>query len=133
MRELAWDDTLSVDVDEIDDDHRILISIVNSLNRAIAEDESPNFVAAILDELVNYTVYHFSHEERLMLQYDYEGYGEHREEHVGLIGSAKKLRENILHQEGPVVDEELEFLEGWLTEHILSDDKALGSFLSEVL
>jgi hemerythrin len=82
---------------------------------------------------VPYTAYHFSHEERLMLKYGYEGYEEHRDEHEGLVTSAKKLRQHILQKEGIGANEELEFMESWLTEHILADDKALGSYLLKVM
>ncbi|PIV72015.1 MAG: hemerythrin, partial [Rhodocyclales bacterium CG17_big_fil_post_rev_8_21_14_2_50_68_7] len=73
MKELAWSDILSVSVEEIDEDHRKLLHIFNILNHAVADRESAEYVAAVLDELINCTVWHFSHEERLMLKYGYGG------------------------------------------------------------
>lgn len=131
MRELVWDDVLSVNVDEIDDDHRKLMGIVNNVTRAVEGQESLEYLEAVLDELINFTAYHFSHEERLMLEYGYTGYDHHKDQHVGLIGSAMKLRQGILDMEEMAAKQEFEFLEGWLTEHILADDRALGSYLSK--
>ena len=133
MKELVWDDVLCVDVDEIDDNHRKLMGIVNSLSRAMADDVSLNYLEAILDDLINFTAYHFSHEERLMLKYGYQGYEHHKVQHTGLIGSAKKVRQGILQMEETAATQEFEFLEGWLTEHILADERALSSFLIEVM
>jgi hemerythrin len=86
-----------------------------------------------LEELINCTVWHFSHEERLMLKYGYAGIEEHRAEHRELIRSAKELQQAILQAEKPMADEQIEFLERWLTGHILTTDLRLGAYLSQVM
>jgi len=133
VKDIVWGDVLSVAVDEIDEDHRKLVNIFNILNHSVAEGESPDYLAAVLEELINCTVWHFSHEERLMLKYGYEGIEEHKAEHQGLINSAKKLQQEILQADKPVSDEDIEFLERWLAEHILTADMRLGSYLSQVM
>ena len=133
MRDIVWDTILRVGVDEIDEDHRKLVSIFNILNHSVRTEASPDYLAATLEELINCTVWHFSHEERLMLKHRYEGMEEHRAEHKELIKSAKELQLVILQADKPVVDEHIEFLERWLTEHILTTDLRLGSYLSQVM
>ena len=133
MKDIVWDLVLSVGVDEIDADHRKLVDIFNILNHAVEEGESPGYLAAVLEELINCTVCHFSHEERLMLKYGYEKNEEHKEEHQELIQSVRDLQEKILRSGKVLVDEDIEFLEGWLTEHILTADNELGSYLSQVM
>ena len=133
MKDLVWDDILSVGIDEIDEDHRRLVDLFNILKHSVMEEDAPDYLQAVLAELINCTVWHFSHEERLMLKYDYEGFAEHKEEHRELIKSARELQQKILQAEKLVVNEDLEFLEHWLTEHILSTDMKLGSYLAEVM
>jgi len=133
MKDMVWDDILSVGVDEIDEDHRKLVSIFNILNHAVADEESPHYVAAVLAELINCTVWHFSHEERLMLKHRYDRIDEHQAEHQELIKSAQELQREILRGDKPMVDEQIEFLERWLSEHILTADLRLGSHLSQVM
>ena len=133
MKDIVWGVVLSVAVDEIDEDHRKLINIFNILNHAVAEGESPEYLAAVLKELINCTVWHFSHEERLMLKYGYEEIEEHKAEHQELIDSARNLQQKILQADKPVSDEDIEFLERWLTGHILTADMKLGSYLSQVM
>ena len=133
MKDLVWGKILSVGVDEIDEDHRKLIHIFNILNHSVMEGESPEYLAATLEELINCTVWHFSHEERLMLKHGYDGFEEHKAEHQELINSAKELQQKILQADQPVVDEHIEFLERWLTVHILTTDLRLGSHLSQVM
>ena len=133
MKDIVWGQVLSVDVDEIDEDHRKLVSIFNILNHALMERASADYLAAVLEELINCTVWHFSHEERLMLEYDYAAIEEHKAAHRELVDSAKALQRKILQADKTLVDEDLEFLERWLTEHILTDDMRLGAYLSQVM
>lgn len=133
MKDIVWSRILSIGIDEIDQDHRKLVDIFNILNHSVMEGESPEYLAAVLEELINCTVWHFSHEERLMLKYNYEGIEEHRAEHQELIASAKNLQQKIVQAHKAVVDGDIEFLERWLTEHILTADMRLGAYLSQVM
>jgi hemerythrin-like metal-binding protein len=132
VRDISWGRDLSVEVDEIDEDHRKLISIFNILNHAVTEGEPPEYLAAVLEELVNCTIWHFSHEERLMLKHGYEGLEEHKAIHRELIKSVRKLENRILRADETLTDEDIEFLEVWLTEHILTEDMRLGAYLSQI-
>jgi hemerythrin-like metal-binding protein len=129
----VWGQILSVEVDEIDEDHRKLLDIFNILNHSLIDEESPDYLAAILEELINCTIWHFSHEERLMLKYGYEEIEEHKAMHQELIKSAKELQHKILQAGKSIADEDVVFLERWLTEHILTDDMRLGTYLSQVM
>ncbi|MEO8331191.1 MAG: bacteriohemerythrin [Gallionella sp.] len=133
MKDIAWGKVLSVEVDEIDEDHRKLLNIFNILNHAVTEGESPDYLAAVLKELINCTAWHFSHEERLMLKYGYEEIEEHKAAHQELINRAMKLQQEILQADKPVTDEDIVFLEHWLTGHILTADMRLGAYLSQVM
>jgi len=133
MKDIVWGQVLSVEVDEIDEDHRKLVGIFNILNHSLADGESQDYLVAVLEELINCTIWHFSHEERLMLKYGYEEIEEHKAMHQELIKSAKELKHKILQADKPIADEDVEFLEHWLTEHILTDDMRLGAYLSQVM
>jgi len=133
VKDIVWSNIFSIGIDEIDEDHRRLIDIFNILNHAVREGESSAYVAAVLEELINCTVWHFSHEERLMLKYAYDGLEEHRAEHRELIASAKVLQQEILQANGPVAERHLETLEHWLTEHLLTADVQLGSHLCRAM
>jgi hemerythrin len=133
VKDLVWDYVLSVGIDEIDEDHRRLVDLFNSLNHSVTEGDDPDYLAAVLDELINCTVWHFSHEERLMLKYGYDRYAEHKAEHQELIISVDELQQKILRAGKLIVNEDLEVLERWLTEHILTDDMKLGSYLAQVM
>jgi len=131
MKDLVWDRSLSVDVPEIDEDHRRLVDLFNLLNHAVAEGDAQDYIEAVMEELISCTAWHFKHEERLMLKYGYEGLQEHKSEHDELIASATALQQKLLDESKPVVGDDIEFLEHWLTGHILGLDMDLGAYLSE--
>ena len=133
MKDLIWDDALSVQVQEIDEDHRKLVDLFNILNHSIAEGDATIYIEAVLEELISCTAWHFSHEERLMLKYAYDGYEEHRTEHQELIKSARELQQKYLQEGKQISSEDIVFLEQWLTGHILGADMELGSYLGEIM
>ena len=130
MKDVVWDDLLSVGVDEVDDDHRKLVDLFNMLGHAVTEGDDPEYIEAVLEELINCTIWHFSHEERLMLKYGYDGIEEHKAVHKELIKGARDLQQKILQKGNLVASEDIEYLEHWLTEHILTSDMRMGSYLA---
>jgi hemerythrin-like metal-binding protein len=133
MKELTWDKTLSVDVPEIDEDHRRLVDLYNILNHAVTEGASPDYIGAVAEELIACTVWHFRHEERLMLKHGYDGLAEHKAEHDELIASAKDLQQKLRDAGKAVTSQEVEFLERWLMEHIYGADMRMGTYLSAAM
>ncbi len=131
MKDLIWDEILSVGVEEVDEDHRRLLELFNLLNRATEAGRTPEYVAAVLEELIHCTAWHFSHEERLMLEHGYEGLAEHRQEHRELMQGVRALQQKV--QQTGVTQEDLQYLERWLTQHILSEDGRMGAYLSQVM
>lgn len=131
MKDITWSAILSVGVEEIDEDHRKLVGIFNELNHAVTNGESADYVAATFDELVNCTEWHFSHEERLMLKHRYPEIDLHRAEHRELIAAAQHLLGMLVQADRTVASAEIEFVERWLTEHILTADQRLGAFLAK--
>ena len=113
MKDIVWGQILSVDVDEIDEDHRRLLDIFNILNHSFMDGESPDYLAAVLEELINCTIWHFSHEERLMLKYGYAEIEEHKAMHQELIKGARELQHKILQTDKSVSEEAVVNLERW--------------------
>ena len=130
MDDLTWDGSLSVQVEEIDEDHRRLIELFNILNRAVIDGETDDYVLAVVDELVSGTAWHFKHEERLMLKYGYSGITAHKAEHQELMESVKALQQQLLQEDRTVSTEVVQFLEQWLTGHILGADMEMGAVLA---
>jgi hemerythrin-like metal-binding protein len=133
VKNITWDESLSVEVDEIDEDHRKLVDLFNILSRSVAEGDATDYIEAVLEELITLTTWHFRHEERLMLMYKYEGIVEHKAEHHDLIDGVRALQKKFHKQNKHLSNEDIEYLESWLTEHILGHDMKLGFYLMKVM
>lgn len=87
----------------------------------------------MLEELVSCTIWHFKHEKRLMLKHDSNEFADHKNEHEMLIESSMQHRQKFIPDDRQLSNEEIEFLEVWLTTHILTTDMRLGEFLNSAM
>jgi len=133
VKDIIWDDNLSVDVDEIDEDHRKLINLFNILSHSVADGDDIDYIEAVLEELISCTIWHFRHEERLMLLYKYDGFADHKAEHQDLINAVKELQKKYHKENKLLTDEDIEYLEDWLTGHIYGRDMKLGFYLMKAM
>jgi hemerythrin-like metal-binding protein len=129
VKSIVWDESLSVDGGEIDEDHRRLVDLFNILAHAVAEGGSTDYIEALLEELISCTIWHFRHEERLMVLYNYEGIQQHKDEHRDLIESVRELQQKFHKENRLLTSGDIEYLEEWLTAHIIGQDMKLGYFL----
>jgi hemerythrin len=130
MALITWNDTYSVNIKKIDDQHKCLIELLNQLHDAMKSGKGNTALGPILTDLLNYTSFHFSTEEAYFQQYAYPDYARHKKEHDDLAQKAKGLQAS--HREGKltVTIEVMNFLKDWLTNHILSSDKKYSPFLN---
>ena len=133
MEDIVWDKSLSIEVDEIDEDHRRLVDLYNLLSHAVSEGESADYIDALLEELISCTIWHFRHEERLMLKYQYDAFEDHKSEHQDLVDSVRGLQQKFRKENKLLTSEDFEFLSKWLTEHIVRNDMRMGFYLTSVM
>jgi hemerythrin len=120
---IEWSDELSVGIQEIDEQHKVLVGLVNEMHRAIHEHHGSETARQILDRLGDYTRIHFAVEESLMRIFDYPGYDEHKKQHEELIGQFRQYQAKVQSGTAKISFELLHFLKLWLAQHILESDK----------
>ncbi len=130
MAFFAWSNSYSVNIKEIDEQHKKLISLLNNLFEAMSIGKGREVVGAVLNEVVEYTVYHFGTEERLFRQYGYPEITAHKMAHDDLTKQAKDLKKDVDAGKKLVTVEVMNFLKQWLYNHILEEDKRYTSFLN---
>ncbi|MDD5058737.1 MAG: bacteriohemerythrin [Sideroxydans sp.] len=127
-----WSPEYSVQIKTIDDQHKVLVDILNRLFVAVSKREGDKAIAGILDALMSYTQKHFSLEERLMYQAHYPDLEAHMEEHRKLIEKLDMLSKKYLLEDKPIYFEMLSFLKTWLREHIMGVDQRYSAALRDV-
>ena len=126
---MEWSSALAVGHTEIDRQHQVLIGIANRLNQAMASGAGRSACGSILDELVAYTVNHFSFEEKLMEKHRYADREAHRAKHRQLIEDISKFKRQY-DSGGTVAIELMGFIRDWLVNHFLKVDRALARDLA---
>jgi len=123
MTPLNWDEKYSLNVKEIDDEHKNLFFLFNRLQEGIITGKSRDELGTALSELIDHTVLHFATEEKLMQQFSYIGFVEHKRVHDDLIAEAKEMQEKFLQDKIELSGKVSVFLTDWLKDHILDMDK----------
>lgn len=129
--QLPWSNKLSVGVPQIDEQHKELIRIANGLITAVMRGKDKVALDTILKKLREYTVFHFSSEEKLMEDIRYPGRGDQAQEHARLKREVKAYQHQVYKHEDITPDDILEFMKGWLLKHILEYDRDLAKFIHE--
>ncbi len=128
---IPWSQSLSVGLNYIDNQHKVLIKLINDLHRAMKTGKSTSTSGAILDQLIEYTETHFGNEEKLFKKFKYPEYENHKKVHTSLVSQVKDLKAQFMSGDGTLSVELMEFLQSWLKDHILKVDKRYVPFLRE--
>ena len=86
----------------------------------------------VLKDLVDYTVWHFDFENRMMEKYNFKGYDEHKVQHDDILEEVKVIYNKLEKGEEISMVNILEFLKKWLINHILKTDLVLGRYLKQI-
>ena len=128
---IPWSEDLSVGLEEIDEQHKILINLINRLfNEAILKRADKSLISDILDELIQYTIVHFAVEESLFRIFDYPDSEAHQEHHNQLKNEVVNFRKKF-QDDTPIDIELMSFLKKWITLHIMKDDRKYTPFFLE--
>lgn len=130
MAMIVWGPNLMVGVQQIDNQHKKLVELVNKLNDAMVAGHGRDIIGPTLNELVKYTQLHFATEEGLMKLHGYEHTAEHKAEHNKLLHDVGEFKKRFDAGNSMLSVELLRFLRDWLSRHILGSDKKLAAVLN---
>jgi len=130
MALFPWEARFSVNVENIDSQHRQLIDIINELHEAMMKKRSKEVLGELLERLVDYTDVHFTYEEELMARYEFPGYHDHKRQHDTIRNNVQERLQE--HRDGKIVMsiKVMEYLKKWLSEHIMGTDRLYADFLN---
>lgn len=120
MAHIEWTSDLDTGIPVIDNQHKRIVSYINQLDDVRVTKDLEQ-ISIVLNELVDYTLSHFTFEESLMEEASYPFIKGHKRVHqlfvkrIGDYVQRFKMGEDI-------TDELLNTLKAWLINHIRSDD-----------
>ena len=129
---IQWNNGLSIGVKTLDDDHKKLLEIINSLSEAIDKDEEIDVFEGIFSNLEEYVQIHFDKEEAFLKKCNYEDYSRHKKQHEVFADEIPRLKEKFFSTDNYVDAKDISvFLTDWLVNHIINEDMHLVSTFEE--
>lgn len=129
-----WKENFSVNVKKLDEQHKEIFNIGNFVYDLISmKDDIDRYdeIMQALNKLRNYAKYHFETEEKLMLEYGYPKYEEHKRQHDSFIAKINSLDEDAIDEDQRKVELDLVmFIANWIEQHILRTDMEYKEFFN---
>jgi len=136
MAHIAWNESFSVGVAEIDRQHKKLMAMINELDEAADAKKGKDDISRILDELIIYTATHFRTEEKYFDRFGYPDGEVHKDEHAVCIKMVSKFVKDFNNEIkgkklAALTQEIIGFLSIWWKFHILETDVKYGKFFRD--
>jgi len=130
---LTWNDQLLVGIDSVDSQHQQLVRLINRLDEVVALGEDHQTLLDTIKQLVDYTVYHFQHEEALMKNANFnpEILARHQLQHQEFVEKMLRVQSDATLDASVVSKDLLDFLVDWLCHHTLKTDKMMAISLNK--
>jgi len=129
---LQWDDSFLIGIDELDYEHKILLSDINRFHEELVGHEEKSEIERCLGEIYTRMQSHFALEEHFMKDHDYPFFEEHKKEHEKLLDTYTEYMVQFLNDSGTSsglrIDDNLK---EWIVSHILSSDKKMSQMVHD--
>ncbi len=116
-------DRYSVGISIIDEEHKKFIDIINKVLVTKENNDKPEEVRSVLNEMIGYALKHFKAEEANMFKFFFSDYQLHRNEHHYFMESVFANFNKIINADYQIAKETLEYLKRWVADHIQKTDR----------
>ena len=122
---ITWRDSYALGIDEVDEDHRALVKLINDLHAALNAGAGEADIVRFLCEVHARIASHFVAEERIMRESAYAGYEAHKADHDRLLEEIRGIIENYAEAYTLAPDLLGINLEDWFMVHFRTHDARL--------
>jgi hemerythrin-like metal-binding protein/PAS domain S-box-containing protein len=126
MDAFVWNDSYMTGEEVVDTEHQELVRLINLVVEKVSSEMPEDEIRQIMDQLVQYAVFHFRHEEELMAAscLDPRFIAQHVAIHREFARQVVNMRQ--ISGAGTGSEDLLRFLTSWLAHHILGVDQAMA-------
>lgn len=122
---IKWDDSLNIGISGIDTHHRFLVDLLNNLHDVVIHRRGSREVGRVLKALEKYVYVHFRAEERMMQQYQFEGFDRQHHQHQRFEKKIRMFYAELHENPLTAPHDMLDYLCTWLIQHIKHEDAEL--------
>lgn len=125
MAFVTWTKDLTLGVDFIDADHKVLVELLNQVDACIAAREESATLGSALNALLEYARHHFRREELLLELCAFPEIVRHRAEHERLASELADFNRQFVETPDAIeADSAGAFLHRWFVDHLRNHDTA---------
>lgn len=121
MAYIEWSRDLNLGIDVIDKQHMRIAEYINRMHESI-EVNDREAIEDLFDELVDYTMTHFTFEEEIQEKAGYEFSSAHKKVHKVFIKKIGEYKSQFEEGDTRIAKRVLQMLRNWLLNHIQHDD-----------
>lgn len=129
MTSYQWKDGFNTGIDEIDQQHRLLLKHLNDCHLKVSTGRRSEIGRELLDGLKRHAVMHFRLEESLMRAKGYPKLDHHEQQHKYFESQILEFENEYAEGTGRISATVLAFLRDWFLKHILEQDKEYVPYL----
>lgn len=116
-----WTADLDTGFEDIDEQHKVLVERINLFADAFETGNAVDTRVA-MENLIDYTIEHFSYEEEMLRQAQYHMLEPHKKVHENFVNKMRDMQTRFENGEHSAGEELLTLLDGWLFRHIRLND-----------
>jgi hemerythrin len=131
MASLIWNQSCTVGVQAMDDQHGILLDALNELRVELLHGAACRTVRTMLKRVTELMKLHVESEERLLAQHGFPGLAAHRAEQQKLLGRLAQFNVRFEQRQVGAVYELVEYLRKWFTTHTGIAGQKYGPWLQK--
>ena len=126
---IIWKPEYNMNIPIIDEQHRGIVTIFNSLHFGMQNNYVKDMLAPIVDMIYDYTRIHFQIEEDFINEINYPHAKEHHALHEELMSRLNHIGRKSILDKDPY--ELMEFLKNWWIGHICNEDFQVKKFYEQ--
>jgi len=120
---IEWNKDYELGIAQIDEQHKHLIDLINKLDGARHSHSPKECIEKVFLELINYSNYHFTLEERAMKNENYSRLDLHISSHDLFVQYIHKCYYKNKKNDYFAISDALKFLSDWIVDHIMVEDR----------
>ena len=120
---IRWNSTYELGIKAIDEQHIKLVDIINDFYNAFATAQAHEKIGEIINELVNYTIFHFTAEEEIFMNSNYPETDNHKKIHKEFVDELKRYHQEVKDGNMTTTYDLMTYLRDWLIKHIMGTDR----------
>ena len=130
---LVWREEMSVGNARIDNDHKYLISLINTIEAALNCEAPVQVLMVYVSQLIDFGRQHFEREQLYQVEIKYPLREDHEMEHQGLMERIEKIQSNLKSQANSeayqlTTPRLVEILRDWIMNHFQHEDMKMKEY-----